>query len=381
MITEDYVSFETAKLLKEKGFDEFTQFVWYDKCPPSISRAEQFERKLDYFYLNKSTETPSRFCNNGYIPDYIPGNVYSAPTLQMAMKWLREDKRLVIIVDYNALLYSPTPFYFHIFDYGKISSRDKDKAPIDTYYNYKYKTPEEAAEAAIKYCLEKGMEKEGNKKVAGVPRFEVGDVVTFAHNTAPFSDKMKYRVCKVTILSPCGASEGRVTYDIATKSPVPFSTITGVEEDELEFAVGVKDNPILKVDAERVPYSWEEFCETHPIQIGECLLTAFSNYYEAKSEQTRHKDSNKVCLPDKETAEAFIAMIQLIQLRNCYNDGWEPDWEDSEERKYVIIIVDNKIDTTDLSSSSCPLAFRTEERRDLFLKNFRDLIEIAKPLI
>ena len=30
MITEDYVSFETAKLLKEKGFDEYT-ISYYDK--------------------------------------------------------------------------------------------------------------------------------------------------------------------------------------------------------------------------------------------------------------------------------------------------------------------------------------------------------------
>ena len=28
MITEDYVSFETAKLLKEKGFDEPCTYLW-----------------------------------------------------------------------------------------------------------------------------------------------------------------------------------------------------------------------------------------------------------------------------------------------------------------------------------------------------------------
>jgi len=33
MITEDYVSFETAKLLKEKGFDEECYRFWqYDKA-------------------------------------------------------------------------------------------------------------------------------------------------------------------------------------------------------------------------------------------------------------------------------------------------------------------------------------------------------------
>ena len=30
-VLEDYVSFETAKLLKEKGFQEDTRFVWYLK--------------------------------------------------------------------------------------------------------------------------------------------------------------------------------------------------------------------------------------------------------------------------------------------------------------------------------------------------------------
>ena len=31
MITEDYVSFETAKLLKEKGFDDEYTNAFYDK--------------------------------------------------------------------------------------------------------------------------------------------------------------------------------------------------------------------------------------------------------------------------------------------------------------------------------------------------------------
>ena len=35
MITEDYVSFETAKLLKEKGFDEPCQYFYDNKKPKS----------------------------------------------------------------------------------------------------------------------------------------------------------------------------------------------------------------------------------------------------------------------------------------------------------------------------------------------------------
>ena len=64
MITEDYVSFETAKLLKKKGFNEdcYTCYL--------IDEIQHY----DYESRNR---------------DLIEG-VISAPTLQMTMKWLRE---------------------------------------------------------------------------------------------------------------------------------------------------------------------------------------------------------------------------------------------------------------------------------------------------
>ena len=62
MIIEDYVSFETAKLLNEKGFDEYTSMVYNQN---------------------------GSFMPNGAIEDTYQ-TFYSAPTLQMAMKWLRE---------------------------------------------------------------------------------------------------------------------------------------------------------------------------------------------------------------------------------------------------------------------------------------------------
>ena len=37
MITEDYVSFEVAKLLKEKGFDWYTYAYYEDEDNPNIS--------------------------------------------------------------------------------------------------------------------------------------------------------------------------------------------------------------------------------------------------------------------------------------------------------------------------------------------------------
>lgn len=64
-ITEDYISFETAKLLKEKGF------------PQSIFRCH---------YIIDGNSHYKSFENRCGFGDYD----IIAPTLAMAMKWLRE---------------------------------------------------------------------------------------------------------------------------------------------------------------------------------------------------------------------------------------------------------------------------------------------------
>ena len=130
MITEDYVSFETAKLLKEKGFNDKCRALytsWFDEVEgPNEDRAENWNVEPKYF---------------------------SAPTLQMAMRWLREVHKIGVF---------PTTFYHHtaIFDghnYGctlvnletfdVIGNFEDCTFPADTY--------EESCEKAIKYCLKK----------------------------------------------------------------------------------------------------------------------------------------------------------------------------------------------------------------------------------
>ena len=104
IITEDYVSDETFKLLKEKGFD--------DSCCR---------------FVIESDET------------YYRG----APTLQMAMKWLREIHNIDIFPwKIGKGIYSCAIFNSNT---GQDLSSNKD------FPSKKY---EETVEAAIKYCLE-----------------------------------------------------------------------------------------------------------------------------------------------------------------------------------------------------------------------------------
>lgn len=120
MITEDYVSFETAKLLKEKGFEPPHD---YKKCIPIM------------------------YTNNGEIKWGIwSDGWYPRITLQMAMKWLREKEWFICII--------PLAFYC-----GEVATQfgyniwAGDNLEIDEFNTPKFRTYEEACENAIRYCL------------------------------------------------------------------------------------------------------------------------------------------------------------------------------------------------------------------------------------
>lgn len=93
------------------------------------------------------------------------------------------------------------------------------------------------------------------------------------------------------------------------------------------------------------------------------------------------KEETKNVFPTRAEAEACLALSQLCQLRDRYNDGWKPDWKNEKELKYVIEIFWDNIVKREYECRYKVLAFKTEELRDEFLKNFRELIWIAKPLL
>ena len=139
MITEDYVSFETAKLLKEKGFDE--------SC-------EQIYDGEGYLSAN--------ICGN--INEESPNEYFHslAPTLQMTMKWLREVHKCYITFTWEFKEYDKSykPIYkditwsFNIAIPKYNSARKDDGDYFDLDSDREYDSYEEACEAAIKYCLE-----------------------------------------------------------------------------------------------------------------------------------------------------------------------------------------------------------------------------------
>lgn len=97
-------------------------------------------------------------------------------------------------------------------------------------------------------------------------------------------------------------------------------------------------------------------------------------------DKTKSRLDNRNLFPTKEEAGACLALSQLCQWRDKYNEGWKPDWNVATS-KYVLYYRENNIVMAEPSFSQSVLAFKTEEIRDKFLEDFKDLIHQAKPLL
>jgi hypothetical protein len=125
-MTEDYVSFETAKLLKEKGFDEDTSVNYFvgDDKPRGCVVGEMI--------YHKKSESDT--------------HLIACPTLQTAMKWLRKKKGIAIIPIISSILDNER----FLWDIKIVVAKTNE-----TYsQGWIYEEPEEAYETAIKYALE-----------------------------------------------------------------------------------------------------------------------------------------------------------------------------------------------------------------------------------
>lgn len=131
MITEQYVSFETAKLLKEKGFDIPCNSLYrktlkenklFDE--PNLYIASWLKNNTD---LKKSEYSDIVYC--------------VAPTQALVMRWLREVHQIFLCVEYT----DKSEYYVIV-----VNTKTKE----DLRESEKYSTYEETCEEAIKYCLE-----------------------------------------------------------------------------------------------------------------------------------------------------------------------------------------------------------------------------------
>lgn len=126
-MNEQYVSFEVSKLLKENGFDWFT-YSYYTK--------DDVDEKP---YFGMENLCPDNW--NGEV-DEVNDLWFSAPTQQMACRWLRKEKGIHILPEISEVKENPK-YYCMIWKTSTLES-----FIIELFDSY-----EDAIEAALQYVL------------------------------------------------------------------------------------------------------------------------------------------------------------------------------------------------------------------------------------
>lgn len=128
-------------------------------------------------------------------------------------------------------------------------------------------------------------------------------------------------------------------------------------------------------DSNNKPMSWEEYCEQNPIKDGEHYINGVCNIVPLLPGGSRDASAGIHTMP-KDLCEAFVAYMKLIQLRNAWV-------KDCDKTACCFKIKSQKDGITD---GACPyfengLSFPMLTMADEFMDTFKDLLEVAKPLL
>lgn len=140
------------------------------------------------------------------------------------------------------------------------------------------------------------------------------------------------------------------------------------------------DSYVIRKIKQNPPRSWEEFCERYPIGENEVYFSSDGEIRLNITAIGQTRTTSKWMI-NKQEAEAFLALMQLRQLRKA----WVGDWEQTSDSGIGYILYDIKVNrlATGFGKFSCfiTLSFSSCGMAEDFLSCFKDLCETAKNLL
>ena len=144
-----------------------------------------------------------------------------------------------------------------------------------------------------------------------------------------------------------------------------------------------KDGRVYFIDKPlKLPKTWEEYCKANPLCTEEYYIGGNSEIVPFRKSVIGERDDTleRNLLATEEDAKAHRALMQLHRLRDCYRQGWKPNFAEDSQKWYILKNHD-KLSVDWNISYSVFLNFQTREIAEQFLNNFKDLIEQAGDLI
>lgn len=148
------------------------------------------------------------------------------------------------------------------------------------------------------------------------------------------------------------------------------------KDNKIVFEDIISSNTLL----EQLPKTWKEFCSQNKVREGEWYLDECGELVEVEKGGRRDENIDKNMLPSNQAAEQYIVLMQLHQLRDCYRQGWVPDWGDGTY-KYIITYFKGHYYVNESMFTKGFLSFKYKYIAMEFLTNFHELIEQVEDFI
>jgi hypothetical protein len=169
----------------------------------------------------------------------------------------------------------------------------------------------------------------------------------------------------------------KIEKDIPYNSrPIQVKFKSNIEDYTLDGRIGTFNQiPTLSTS----PYTLQGFEQKAPVPT-----------YEEALKEAHRKDEyyylpNDLEAPSKELADAAVALLKLLFLRDYYNEGWQPDFsKETKNTKYCISKDASgrfmKYDYYNYDFNNV-LIFKSKQIRSKFWDEQLELMKIAKPLL
>ena len=140
---------------------------------------------------------------------------------------------------------------------------------------------------------------------------------------------------------------------------------------EIDSEKSTFTNIVFKPIACKYPKSWEDAFIGNPI-----LGYWVDNLSDVRIADREAVANDKNVFKTEKKAKSALAYAQISQLMAlpCYNGDWIPDWGNGLYDKYSLIRVGNEINLVYRANKFAPIAFKSKEIRESFLKNHEDLL-------
>lgn len=134
-----------------------------------------------------------------------------------------------------------------------------------------------------------------------------------------------------------------------------------------------------------LPRSWAEFCGCNPLKELEAYIGSGSGIIRVcplSNEGSRDMRRDQNVLPSERAAKVHLALMKLHQLRDCYRQGWVPNWDDIDQEKYSIVAEGSRVNrVVRVFRENKFLTFQSRELANKFLERFVQEIYDARELL